>query len=272
MFFRGLILMFATLAYVTTRVVYTGSAAYPSASLAIKIHPSILFNLSRFRSEWDGFISWCLFLAILCTVCVVWWFSLFVIWIQEYLDSQDAVFAWPKLTPLFLILTANYFKRGMDDPNAYDDEDWHSQVISYEELAEECDYNKRTLELYRLEEEERIRLEEEERISAQTEQALSVSPPPPPEEPSYVLDSQSASVPCLIPLNIFALSTLCLSLTQPRSHTLLSLFRLTEQLPRGFWKMQHFNGQMMEVLIHEGDGKVMASRRPGDTRYEWGIY
>jgi len=47
---------------------------------------------------------------------------------------------------------------------------------------------------------------------------------------------------------------------------------LTEQLLRGVWKSQYLNGQMMEVLIHEDNGKVMASRLPGDTRCEWGIY
>jgi hypothetical protein len=36
----------------------------------------------------------------------------------------------------------------------------------------------------------------------------------------------------------------------------------------GVWKAQYLNGQVMEVLIHEDDGKVMASRLPGDTRCE----
>ena len=39
----------------------------------------------------------------------------------------------------------------------------------------------------------------------------------------------------------------------------------------GVWKAQYLNGQIMEVLIHEDDGKVMASRLPGDTRCERGI-
>jgi hypothetical protein len=34
---------------------------------------------------------------------------------------------------------------------------------------------------------------------------------------------------------------------------------------------QYLNGQIMEVLVNEDDGKVMASRLPGDTRCERGI-
>jgi hypothetical protein len=48
--------------------------------------------------------------------------------------------------------------------------------------------------------------------------------------------------------------------------------RLTEQLIRGVWKNQVLDGRMMEVLIHEDDGKIMASRIPGDPRCELGIY
>ncbi len=39
----------------------------------------------------------------------------------------------------------------------------------------------------------------------------------------------------------------------------------------GVWMAQYLNGQIMEVLVNEDDGKVMASRLPGDTRCERGI-
>jgi hypothetical protein len=73
-----------------------------------------------------------------------------------------------------------------------------------------------------------------------------------------------------IPLNnFFSLYSLSLSLSHSSlTHSLLSLFRLTEQPLRGVWKSQILDGRMMEVLINEDDGKVIASRIPGDTRCE----
>jgi hypothetical protein len=74
---------------------------------------------------------------------------------------------------------------------------------------------------------------------------------------------------------VFSLYYHCLDLSLSHvllTHSLLSLLRLTEQLIRGVWKSQIVDGRMMEVLIHEDDGKMMASRIPGDPRCEWGIY
>jgi hypothetical protein len=37
----------------------------------------------------------------------------------------------------------------------------------------------------------------------------------------------------------------------------------------GVWKIQYLNGQMMDVLVNEYCGRIMATRLPGDFRCEW---
>ncbi len=42
-------------------------------------------------------------------------------------------------------------------------------------------------------------------------------------------------------------------------------------IPDGVWKIQYLNGQMMDVLVNEYNGGIMATRLPGDFRCEGGF-
>ena len=184
-----LVCMFAILAIVTTKVVYTGSAAYSGTSTpqggGIKVHPSILFNLARFRSVWDGFISWAVFIVILAMIYGVYLLTLVVVKFLEWREQR------PRNKD-------SWAREWFEDDKAYDDDDWRDDAVPFEELAEQYDDQE---EEVRLEEEaEQKRLEDERKLEeARVERArfaaLNTSRPPPPL--SAPAPPQSASVPCL---------------------------------------------------------------------------
>ncbi len=179
--------MFAVLAAVTTKVVYTGSAA-SSVSITpqgggVKIHPSILFNLARFRSIWDGFISWAVFLVLLGMVGLVYYVTQFAVWFVEWAESRP-----PPKKESWTYYFKQKFAGAFDDSTAYDEKDWSNEAVTFEELAEAYEEEERLQE----EEEKKMQLEEEAERKRQEEkmkadrslfEAPSASRPPPPKIP-----------------------------------------------------------------------------------------
>jgi hypothetical protein len=128
MFSYILVSLFAIVAIVTTRVVYTGSSAYSGIGGGIRVHPSILFNLGRFRSLWDGFISWAVFVVLLFMVGVVWVMTEKICDLITYWEGKEK-WEWQKrLTAGF----ANFF----DDKKAMDDSDWGNDALPFEDIGE----------------------------------------------------------------------------------------------------------------------------------------
>ncbi len=178
--------LFGALAAVTTKVVYTGSAA-ASFSITpqgggIKIHPSILFNLARFRSFWDGFVSWAVFLVLLGLVGLIYYVTQGAVWVVEFLESRP-----PAKKGDFLygfVSLRRKFARAFDDSTAYDEKDWTNEAVPFEELAEAYEEEARAIAVQEAKEEkaEAERLEAE-RLQAARDKALDAQsdwrPPPP---------------------------------------------------------------------------------------------
>jgi hypothetical protein len=177
--------MFAVLAAVTTKVVYTGSAA-SSVSITpqgggVKIHPSILFNLARFRSIWDGFISWAVFLVLLGMVGLVYYVTQFAVWFVEWAESRP-----PPKKESWTYYFKQKFAGAFDDSTAYDEKDWSNEAVTFEELAEAYEEEARAIAVQEAEEEaaeaERLQAEAERLAAAK---ALFDAPsdwrPPPPK-------------------------------------------------------------------------------------------
>jgi hypothetical protein len=128
MFSYILVSLFTIVAIVTTRVVYTGSSAYSGIGGGVRVHPSILFNLGRFRSLWDGFISWAVFVVLIFMVGVVWVITEKICDLITYWEGEEQ-WAWQKR---WTVGFANFF----DDKKAMDDEDWANDALDFAEIGE----------------------------------------------------------------------------------------------------------------------------------------
>jgi hypothetical protein len=178
MFSYILVTFFVIVAIVTTRVVYTGSAADSGLKGGIRVHPSILFNLGRFRSTWDGFISWAVFVILLFMVGVVWKLTEKICDLLTYWEGQEK-YEWQKSVTV-------WFRNIFDDKKAMDDEDWDT-AVPFEELAED------------IEEEEKQDLLDQQTADYEKNNpkgfSYSDSPPPPPQ--SAPDPPPQSAVPCV---------------------------------------------------------------------------
>jgi len=117
-----LVASFLALAIIAMEMTYTGSGAEIQW---LGIHPSILFNVARFRSPKDGFVSWVVLLSLLVVLLIVYILSsLGVKFLESRFWNDDQFGSNQTETLLGRIYQCirRYLANTFDDPNAYEDE------------------------------------------------------------------------------------------------------------------------------------------------------